>query len=52
MLLEDGHRMITYHRRGFGRPSEPATGCDYDTFATDLHTLKEVEIREAFRSLC
>lgn len=26
VLLEDGHRVITYDRRGFGRSSQPATG--------------------------
>ena len=51
MLLEDGHQVITYDRRGFGTSSQPATGDDYDTFAADLHTLMKVEIREAFRSL-
>ena len=41
VLLEDGHRVITYDRRGFGKSSQPTTGYDYDTFATDLHTLLE-----------
>ena len=35
-LLEAGHRVITYDRRGFGQSSQPATGYDYDTFAADL----------------
>ena len=35
-LLEAGHRVITYDRRGFGRSSRPAVGYDYDTFAADL----------------
>ncbi len=39
VLLEDGHRVITYDRRGFGQSSQPATGYDYDTFASDLRTL-------------
>jgi len=39
VLLEHGHRVITYDRRGFGKSSQPTTGYDYDTFATDLHTL-------------
>ena len=51
MLLEDGPPVIAYDRRGLGKPSQPATGYDYDTFAADLHILMEVEIREAFRSL-
>jgi non-heme chloroperoxidase len=38
-LLEAGHRVITYDRRGFGRSSKPAIGYDYDTFAADLDKL-------------
>jgi non-heme chloroperoxidase len=38
-LLDDGYRVITYDRRGFGKSSQPATGYDYDTFAADLRTL-------------
>ena len=38
-LLEAGHRVITYDRRGFGRSGQPSTGYDYDTFAEDLHKL-------------
>ena len=38
-LLEAGHRVITYDRRGFGRSSQPSTGYDYDTFAEDLYKL-------------
>jgi non-heme chloroperoxidase len=41
VLLDDGHRVIAYDRRGFGRSSQPTTGYDYDTFAADLHTLLE-----------
>ena len=41
VLLESGHRVITYDRRGFGRSSQPVTGYDYDTFTADLHTLLE-----------
>jgi len=41
VLLEAGHRVITYDRRGFGKSSQPTTGYDYDTFATDLHTLMD-----------
>jgi pimeloyl-ACP methyl ester carboxylesterase len=40
-LLDDGHRVITYDRRGFGKSSQPTTGYDYDTFANDLHRLME-----------
>ena len=38
-LLEAGHRVITYDRRGFGESSKPTSGYDYDTFAEDLHKL-------------
>jgi non-heme chloroperoxidase len=38
-LLEAGHRVITYDRRGFGRSSQPTVGYDYDTFAADLNIL-------------
>jgi pimeloyl-ACP methyl ester carboxylesterase len=41
MLLDDGRRVITYDRRGFGRSSHPAVGYNYDTFANDLHVLLE-----------
>jgi non-heme chloroperoxidase len=41
VLLEDGHRVITYDRRGFGKSSQPVTGYDYDTFASDLNALLE-----------
>ena len=47
-LLAAGYRVITYDRRGFGQSSQPATGYDYDTFATDLHTLLEhLDLRDA-----
>jgi pimeloyl-ACP methyl ester carboxylesterase len=38
-LLEAGHRVITYDRRGFGGSSRPTSGYNYDTFAEDLHKL-------------
>jgi len=38
-LLDAGHRVITYDRRGFGRSSKPGLGYDYDTFASDLDKL-------------
>ncbi len=41
VLLEAGHRVITYDRRGFGQSSQPVVGYDYDTFAADLATLLE-----------
>ena len=41
VLLEAGHRVITYDRRGFGMSSQPTSGYDYDTFAADLKTLMD-----------
>ena len=38
-LVDAGHRVVTYDRRGFGRSSQPWTGYDYDTFAADLDAL-------------
>ena len=38
-LLDAGHRVITYDRRGFGASSQPSIGYDYDIFAADLHAL-------------
>src|ERR1700758_2631238 len=38
-LLDAGHRVITYDRRGFGRSSKTAVGYHYDTFAADLDKL-------------
>ena len=35
-LLEAGHRVILYDRRGFGRSSRPIDGYDFDTLAADL----------------
>src|ERR1700675_4933249 len=46
VLLNAGHRVITYDRRGFGRSSQPTTGYNYDTFAEDLHKLiTQLELR-------
>jgi non-heme chloroperoxidase len=39
VLLNAGHRVIAYDRRGFGKSSQPTTGYNYDTFAEDLHQL-------------
>lgn len=48
VLLEHGHRVITYDRRGFGKSDQPVTGYDYDTFATDLQQLMEtLNLRDA-----
>ena len=38
-LVDAGHRVVTYDRRGFGWSSQPWEGYDYDTFAADLHQL-------------
>src|SRR6478736_8792697 len=40
-LLAQGHRVITYDRRGFGGSSKVNVGYDYDTFAADLNTVLE-----------
>src|SRR6266404_5626391 len=46
-LLEAGHRVITYDRRGFGRSSKPAAGYNYNTFAADLDVvLKTLDLRD------
>jgi pimeloyl-ACP methyl ester carboxylesterase len=39
VLLNAGHRVITYDRRGFGDSSRPMFGYEYDTLADDLHKL-------------
>ncbi len=47
-LLQAGHRVITYDRRGFGRSSRPAEGYDFDTLAADLDKLlTELDLRDA-----
>jgi pimeloyl-ACP methyl ester carboxylesterase len=47
VLLDAGHRVITYDRRGFGGSSRPSTGYDYDTFAADLKMLlDELDLRD------
>jgi non-heme chloroperoxidase len=38
-LVEEGLRVITYDRRGFGRSEQPWSGYDYDTLADDLAAL-------------
>ena len=46
-LVEAGHRVITYDRRGFGASSQPWGGYDYDTLAADLNTLlTHLDLRE------
>ena len=47
VLLDAGHRVITYDRRGFGKSTQPTTGYNYDTFAEDLHKLiTQLELRD------
>lgn len=47
-LLDAGHRVITYDRRGFGRSDKPTVGYDYDTFAADLdRVMTELDLRDA-----
>jgi non-heme chloroperoxidase len=46
-LLDAGHRVIVYDRRGFGRSSRPTEGYDFDTLAADLdRVLAELDLRE------
>src|SRR5690242_19497759 len=47
VLLDAGHRVITFDRRGFGNSSQPTTGYNYDTFAQDLQKLvTQLELRD------
>ena len=39
VLLDAGHRVITYDRRGFGKSGQPTEGYNYDTFAQDLRQI-------------
>src|SRR6266404_7128155 len=46
-LLNAGHRVMTYDRRGFGKSSQPTTGYNYDTFAEDLRkVIQHLELRD------
>ena len=46
-LVEAGHRVVTYDRRGFGDSSQPWGGYDYNTFAADLDVLlQHLDLRE------
>lgn len=48
VLLEAGHRVIAYDRRGFGNSTQPSIGYDYDTLASDLNVLMEkLDLRDA-----
>jgi non-heme chloroperoxidase len=47
-LLQAGHRVIVYDRRGFGLSSRPTEGYNFDTLADDLNALlTEIDVREA-----
>jgi len=47
-LIDAGHRVITYDRRGFGKSSQPWNGYDYDTLAADLDALMtHLDLRDA-----
>src|SRR5437879_2401570 len=47
-LLAAGYRVITYDRQGWGNSSQPATGYDYDTFASDVNKLlTQMDVRGA-----
>lgn len=47
-LIDSGHRVITYDRRGFGSSSQAAGGYDYDTLADDLDALmRHLDLRDA-----
>ncbi|MDP5044799.1 alpha/beta fold hydrolase [Leeuwenhoekiella sp. NPDC079379] len=41
-LINAGHRVIAYDRRGFGKSDKPWGGYDYDTLAKDLNDLINV----------
>ncbi len=41
VLAANGHRVITYDRRGFGKSDQPWSGYDYDTMAADLNSVME-----------
>jgi non-heme chloroperoxidase len=47
-LANQGLRVISYDRRGFGRSDQPWDGYDYDTFADDLAAvMNKLELEEA-----
>jgi non-heme chloroperoxidase len=46
-LIDAGHRVIVYDRRGFGLSSRPTEGYDFDTLAGDLDTvLSELDLSD------
>ena len=47
-LVDAGHRVVAYDRRGFGDSGRPTAGYDYDTFASDLNELMtQLDLRDA-----
>ena len=47
-LVDAGHRVIAYDRRGFGASSQPWDGYDYDTLTADLRLLLDhLDVRDA-----
>lgn len=47
-LVEAGHRVIAYDRRGFGRSSQPWDGYGYDTLADDLaQVIQQTGVKDA-----
>jgi len=47
-LLQAGHRVIAYDRRGFGRSSRPTEGYNFDTLSADLDKLlTQLDVRDA-----
>jgi non-heme chloroperoxidase len=46
-LVESGHRVVVYDRRGFGRSTQTIKGYDFDTFSEDLRKLiKHLDLRD------
>ncbi|MDN5572018.1 MAG: alpha/beta hydrolase [Propionibacteriaceae bacterium] len=47
-LVDAGHRVVAYDRRGFGRSDKSPFGYDYDTFAADLaEVMTQLDLRDA-----
>lgn len=47
-LIDAGHRVVVYDRRGFGKSSQPWEGYDYDTLAADLDVvMRDLDLRDA-----
>jgi non-heme chloroperoxidase len=46
-LIESGHRVIVYDRRGFGKSSQTIAGYNYDVFAEDLRKIiKHLDLKQ------